>query len=327
MKIDELNLRILHALLKDGRKSFAEIAKENNTSKDVIAKRFKQMKTKGIILGATIQNSAICYNANLVANLLIRVQRGKIKCTMEEVSKIPNVIHVYPSIIRQAVNTEIILKNIEELESLQKLIYNFPFVLEIETAIWMGKRNLPENLSIFNVTRTMIDKPIENLNNNPHLNKVNQPEIDEIDKTIIEKLALNGRMPFEGIAKLLQVSTETVARRYEKLRQNGYLKVVIQIDPTKIGYYAFALFQLSFSKGVLAETIEKLSLTPDVNFIVKATGYFDLAFTFMIRDINHFLEVQDQMVTLPHWQIWRFTYQKCFLLGLCEKKYFNILIP
>ena len=151
--IDELNLKILQTLLNDGRKSFAEIAKENQTSKEVISKRFKQMKTKGIILGSTIQNSSICHGANFVANLLIRVQRGKIQCTMQEVTKIPNIIHVYPSFVRQAVTTEVILKSLEELESVQKLIYNFPFVLEIKTAIWLGKRTTPENLSIFEIER------------------------------------------------------------------------------------------------------------------------------------------------------------------------------
>ena len=90
-------------------------------------------------MGFTIQNSAICIGANFVANLLIRVQRGKVNCTMQEVSKIPSVIHVYPSSVRQAVTAEVILKSIEELEPVQKLVYNFPFVLEIETAIWMEK--------------------------------------------------------------------------------------------------------------------------------------------------------------------------------------------
>jgi DNA-binding Lrp family transcriptional regulator len=190
------------------------------------------------------------------------------------------------------------LKNIEELELVQKLIYNLPFVLEIETAIWMGKRTVPENLSVFETKLPISNGLTENLKKNKITKK--ETEIDEIDKALIDNLALNGRMPFEGIAKPLGVSTETIARRYEKLKQNGDLKVVIQIDPTKIGYYAFALFQLSFSKGVLTENIEKLSVTSDVNFIIKAAGYFDLEFTLMIRDINHFLEIQEQMVTLPH---------------------------
>jgi Lrp/AsnC family transcriptional regulator, regulator for asnA, asnC and gidA len=298
VQIDELNLKIIQTLLNDGRKPFAEISKENNTSKDVIGKRFKQMKTKGIILGATIQNSITCYGANFAANLLIRVQRGKVISIMQEVSKIPNVIHVYPSPVRQAVTAEVILKSLDELESVQKLIYDLPFVLEIETAIWMGKRTIPENLSIFENIQKISDGSTAHLKNKKHHKK--GTEIDEIDKSIIDSLALNGRMPFEGIAKPQGVSTETIARRFEKLKQNGDLKVVVQIDPAKIGYYAFALFQLSFSKGVLTENIEKLSSTKDVNFIIKAAGYFDLAFTLMIRDINHFLEIQDQMVTLPH---------------------------
>jgi DNA-binding Lrp family transcriptional regulator len=300
LKIDELNLIILHDLLSDGRKSSAEIAKENNASKDVIAKRYKQMISNGVILGSTIQNNAMCFGANFVANLLICVQRGKVISTLQEVRKISNVVHAYPSPIRQAVTAEVVLKNIDELESIEKLIYDFPYVLEIEAAIWMGKRNVPENLSVFNNKQTLSNGSTKNTNTNTLPKNAKKTEIDQIDKAIIDKLALNGRLSFEGIAKPLGVSTETIARRYERLRQNGCLKVVIQIDPTQIGYYAFAVFQLSFSKGVLAETIEKISMTFDVNFIIKATGYFDLVFTLMIRDINHFLEIQDQMVTLPH---------------------------
>jgi DNA-binding Lrp family transcriptional regulator len=298
LKIDALNLKILHDLLDDGRKSFAEIAKENNTSKDVVAKRFKQMKAKGVILGSTIQNSPRFFGANFVANLLIRVQRGKVVPTLLEVKKLSIVIHAYPSPIRQAVTAEVALKAMEELELIQKLIYNFPYVLKIEAAIWMGKRTTPENLSIFDIKQPTSNGLTENFKIEKRSTK--ETEIDDIDKSIVEKLSLNGRMPFEGIAKPLGISTETITRRYEKLKQNGDLKVVVQIDPTKIGYFAFALFQLSFSKGVLSENIEKLSLTNDVNFIIKAAGYFDLTFTLMIRDINHFLEIQDQMVILPH---------------------------
>ena len=89
-------------------------------------------------------------------------------------------------------------------------------------------------------------------------------------------------------------------RRYEKLRQNGDLKVVARIDPTKIGYYAFGAFNFSFSQEALAVNIEKISSTLDVNRIIKSAGYQDLTFTLMIRDINHFIEVQEEMAVLPN---------------------------
>ena len=107
IKNDSLNLTILKDLLSDGRKSFADIAKDNNTSKDVIAKRFKQLKAKGMILGFTTQNNSRCLDANIITNLLIQVQRGKMEPTIQAVNKIPNVIHAYPSAIQQAVLTEV----------------------------------------------------------------------------------------------------------------------------------------------------------------------------------------------------------------------------
>ena len=297
IKNDSLNLTILKDLLSDGRKSFADIAKDNNTSKDVIAKRFKQLKAKGMILGFTTQNNSRCFDANFITNLLIQVQRGKMEPTIQAVNKIPNVIHAYPSAIQQAVLTEVSLKNIDELEAVKKLIQSQPYVLGTDVTIWTGIRNTPENLSIFNAEEHVGKKPPQETAS--HRRKTDT-EIDDLDRTIINKLGLNGRMPFAEIANPLGVSTETIVRRYEKLRENGDLKVVVQIDPTKIGYYAFGIFNFSFSQEALADNIEKISKTSDVNRIIKSAGYQDLTFTLMIRDINHFIEMQEEMAALPN---------------------------
>ena len=42
-------------------------------------------------------------------------------------------------------------------------------------------------------------------------------KMDRIDNYIIEELALNGRMRFDKIAKSLDVSVDTVVRRFERL--------------------------------------------------------------------------------------------------------------
>ena len=297
IKSDLLNLTILEDLLNDGRKSFADIAKENHTSKDVIAKRFKQLKAKGVILGFTTQNSTRCFDASFIANLRIQVQRGKIEPTIQAVNKMPNVIHAFPSAVTQAVQTEVALKNISELEAVQKLVQSQPYVLGTDVTIWTGMRNTPENLSIFKTEEQVGKKPPEEAVSHRMKTDI---QIDDIDRFIINKLALNGRMPFAEIADPLSVSTETVVRRYEKLRENGDLKIVLQIDPTKIGYYAFGIFNFSFSQEALADNIEKISKTPDVNRIIKSAGYQDLTFTLMIRDINHFIEMQEEMAALPN---------------------------
>ena len=122
---------------------------------------------------------------------------------------------------------------------------------------------------------------------------------DRIDTEIIEKLAVNGRTPFGKIAKELKVSTDTISKRYAKLKQNGDLKVVIQIDPTKIGYSAFAIFNLSFSHDSSPDFIMDLAKIPDVNFIIKTSGNFDCILSLMISDIRQLTTVQEQIVSMP----------------------------
>ncbi len=117
--------------------------------------------------------------------------------------------------------------------------------------------------------------------------------------SVIEKLATDARMPFSKIAKELKVSTDTVARRYERLNQNDDLKAVIQINPTKIGYRAFAIFDLMFSQERLQDSLEALSRIPDINFIHKISGKFDCVASLIIKDIDQFTSVQEQILHLP----------------------------
>jgi Lrp/AsnC family transcriptional regulator for asnA, asnC and gidA len=263
----------------------------------VASKRFKQLKAKGIILGFTTQNSVRCYGASFVSNIFINVEHGKVENVVKEVKKIPNVTQTYPLAVEQKVITDVTFKNIDEVEYTKKVIQRIPSVLGTDVTIWTGFRNTPENLSIFNNKDVVGTKTVEKSDSNK---RKTDTEIDEIDKVIVDKLSLNGRMPFADIANPLGVSKETIARRYEKLKQNGDLKVVVQIDPAKLGYYAFGRFTFSFSQEALDGNLKIISNILDINRITKSAGFHDLRFTLMIRDINHFIKVQDEMVVLPN---------------------------
>jgi Lrp/AsnC family transcriptional regulator for asnA, asnC and gidA len=299
MKIDIINATILKELLKDGRKSFAEIAKECNTSKDVIAKRYKQMKSKGIIVGATIQNSCACYGCGLVAGIYIYTQPHKADHVLQLVHKIPQVFDVYSVGINPSLVAIVVMKNIEELDQVKQSIKKLPFISGVDTKVWTGVRNMPENLSILTPQETALKTDNENRKTKSNLEKT-AAKIDEIDKQIIEKLAANARMPFMKIAKAMKVSTDTVVRRYERLKQNGDLKVVIQINPIKIGYYAYATFSIAFiSQDSLVDSIEALAKIPDINNIIKTSGNFDYTISLMVRDIEQLTTIQEEIVNIP----------------------------
>jgi DNA-binding Lrp family transcriptional regulator len=296
-EIDAINAKILKELLMDGRKSFAEIAKECNTSRDVIAKRYKQMVNKGIIVGSTIQNSPACYGGNLVAAIEIDVQPHKEEEVLLLAHKIPQVIQGFRLGFSPSLSILVVLKNIEELEGIKQSIKGLPFLLRVEVGIWIGIRTIPENLSILNVQEPRIN--IETEDKSSSQKKV-EIKLDAIDTAVIEKLAADGRTRFEKIAKELKVSTDTIIRRYERLKRNGDLKVVIQLNLTKIGYPAFAMFSVtSSSQENLAESIRTLAKIPDINFIIKNSGSFDYLISLIVRDIQQLTAVQEEIANMP----------------------------
>ena len=184
--LDPLNTKILKDLLKDGRKTFTQIAKDCNTSKDVITKRYKQMKNAGIIVGATIQNSSACYGANFIAGIHLKIKPNKEKKVLELVYKIPQFLYVYNLGIHPGLSALLIMKNIEELEEIKELIKKLPYVLGFEITVLLGTRNTPENLSILYSQDAPLEK--ENI-----IIRNREPRIDRIDTEIIEKLSINGR--------------------------------------------------------------------------------------------------------------------------------------
>ncbi len=290
--IDPLNAKILKDLLKDGRKTFTQIAKDCNTSKDVITKRYKQMRKAGIIVGATVHNSPACYGANLVAGIYLKIKPNKEKQVLELVYKIPQFLYVYNIGIHPGLAALLIMKNIEEMEEIKKLIKKMPYILGFEIIVLLGIRTSPENLSILSIQ----DDPIEK---DKIVIRKRKTTIDRLDTEIIEKLAINGRATFREISKELKVSTDTISKRYAKLKQNGDLKVVIQIDPTKIGYSAFAIFNLAFSEENSPNHILDLAKIPDVNLVIKTSGNFDFILSLMICNIQQLIAVQEQIAGMP----------------------------
>ncbi|MCD9873106.1 Lrp/AsnC family transcriptional regulator [Streptomyces guryensis] len=59
--------------------------------------------------------------------------------------------------------------------------------------------------------------------------------LDDLDRALIHALHIDGRAPFSRIATALDVSPQTVARRYRRLRTEASLRVVGLSDPHRAG--------------------------------------------------------------------------------------------
>lgn len=295
-KINELDSKILKKLLQDGRSGYDEIAEECGISENNAWKRCRAMEKEGIIKGATVQINFKHLGYDALATLLISVEAHQMEQVMELVGKITEV-HAhrqYNSVYN--IRAFATLRDLNELDHVKQVIKRKLPTTGLRTYIWTGVRNIPENLNLAGSPQDLRQQDQRNANKGIR-KPVEDFIIDELDKQIVEKLTSDGRASFRKIAKEIGLSTDTVVKRYKKLKERGTIKVSIQINPNMIGYSAIVDFNIAFTTadGLSNTIVESLATIPDVMTITKTSGDYDLQLSAMIRDTKHLLDMQDQI--------------------------------
>jgi Lrp/AsnC family transcriptional regulator for asnA, asnC and gidA len=112
---------------------------------------------------------------------------------------------------------------------------------------------------------------------------------DEIDLQIIEALRKDGRAAFAQIAEQLNLSPGTIRLRYNRLVEQGYLKVVAITNPLRMGFKTMAMIGIRADGSQLLEVAEKISKLDEVIYMIVASGRFDMFAEVVCRDHEHLL--------------------------------------
>jgi len=254
------------------------------------------MEKKGIINGATVQMNFSRFGYDALATLLISVESQQLQQTMEIIKNNAEVRanRQYNSVYNiRAVAT---LKNLNELDHIKQVIRRKIPAMGLKTYIWTGVRNIPENLDFLGTKNNAAE--MNQTNREPPITASGeQIKIDELDKQIVEKFTVHGRASFSKVAREMGLSTDTIVKRFHRLKENGAIKVSIQINPNKIGYNSILDFNIAFTTpgSVSNPLVESLAKIPDVIIITKTSGDYDLQLSAMTRDVAQSFEMQDQI--------------------------------
>lgn len=292
-ELEQTDIKILRELLKDGRRSFNSIAKTCDTSSDVIWAHYKKLKKTGIIVGETIQFNYQKFGYSGVAMIMVSVESANLDKVFNGICKFPNVrvFRVYNSIYNIAAIT--MLKKLSELELVKQGINKQNEISEFKTYLWLDCRNTPENI---------LKADYETRDEDDYLQADQKtPVIDEIDTKIVDALTLNGRVAFREIAKQIGASTTTIARRYENLKKNNFIKVSIQVNPSKLGFQGILDVNLAVKEqNEIDQTANRLCEIPGVSYLVKVSGNFDLSIAALVKDCKGIIDVNEQIVKIPN---------------------------
>jgi Lrp/AsnC family transcriptional regulator, regulator for asnA, asnC and gidA len=266
-------------------------------TKNTIWKHYKKLQQTGIITGSTVQLDYAAFGYHAIATILLNVESTYREQVIEHLRKLPDVLFILQFNVVYNIRVIARLRNLSDLDHIKETIRRQNPVVDLKTFVWTDVKNNPYNLSIGACQKTT-PEPTEAKAEFPRLAA---KDLDETDRRLIEKLGADGRESFRKISKSMGVSTDTVVKRYEKLRRSGAVKVIAQINPSKIGYEAILNFSLAYmSQKETSAIVEDLAKIPDVVIIIKTSGDYDLQITAMVKDIKQEFALQEEIAKIPN---------------------------
>ncbi|MCW4015272.1 MAG: Lrp/AsnC family transcriptional regulator [Candidatus Bathyarchaeota archaeon] len=126
--------------------------------------------------------------------------------------------------------------------------------------------------------------------------------MDRTDWKIVKELMEDARKPFTKIAKKIGISTQSVIKRYNKLKDDGTIQLCsISLDLEKIGYKGIAYLLMKSSHGSsLDEAIVHLRKTKNIIITTRAIGDFEGYAILIFKDLTDLYDKVSQIKKFPN---------------------------
>ncbi|MGB8859501.1 MAG: AsnC family transcriptional regulator [Ilumatobacteraceae bacterium] len=118
--------------------------------------------------------------------------------------------------------------------------------------------------------------------------------LDDKDRTIIELLQADGRMPFTKVAAEVGLTEGAIRQRVQRLTDAGVMQIVAVTDPMSLGVRRVAMIgaRVSGDAEVTAAALEKRD---EIEYLVATTGRYDLMFEVVADDDAHLMRLLSQL--------------------------------
>ena len=114
--------------------------------------------------------------------------------------------------------------------------------------------------------------------------------LDDKDRTIIELLQADGRMPFTKVAAEVGLTEGAIRQRVQRLTDTGVMQIVAVTDPPSLGMRRVAMIGARVG-GDAEATAASLSKMEEVEYLVATAGRYDLMFEVVADDDTHLMSL------------------------------------
>src|SRR5687768_9136653 len=116
--------------------------------------------------------------------------------------------------------------------------------------------------------------------------------VDGLDRAIIKRLQIDGRMSSAEIARQLSGAERTVRARIDRLNNDGIIRLAASIVPSAVGYGVTA--------DVVLEIANLLAQKPEVGYVGLSTGDRDISIQIHARTVEEMYDfVTNEIGRMP----------------------------
>lgn len=115
--------------------------------------------------------------------------------------------------------------------------------------------------------------------------------MDDLDRQIAAALQVNGRATWLQIARAVDSSESTVARRAQRLIEQGVLRIAAVTDPGRAGFGYPVLVQLRCGAAAAPRVADILADRADARFLALVTGTFDIVMELIVPSRRYLANV------------------------------------
>jgi Lrp/AsnC family transcriptional regulator for asnA, asnC and gidA len=123
-------------------------------------------------------------------------------------------------------------------------------------------------------------------------------QIDHIDRSIIEQLQRDGRVPYTRLGAAVGLSEAAVRQRVQRLTDAGVMQVVAVTNPLSHGKRRMAMIGVR-TEGPTEHIANTLQAMADIDYLVVTAGTFDLMCEVVVQDDLQLLDLTNRIRAVP----------------------------
>jgi len=278
---------IVVELQEDGRRSFANIARNLDMAEKAVRLRVRHLLDAGIIqIGAVTDPAALGYRAAALLGIATDTDHPASDVALE-LLKIEAVDYVVVASGRYGLFAELFCRDRQTLQAtIEREVGAIPGITAVESSPYLS---LHYQLARFEAARAKdSDDP-----------GVRPRELSDTDRRIVQALSLDGRAPLQGIADRLGISETQVRNRMHEMIADGVMNVMAIVNPMSMAYGTVAWVALRIAGGYrVGDVAATLAAMAHITYVAITAGRFDIFAEIACTSDDELMTVMDEDIRM-----------------------------